>query len=134
MFAAAAEALRRIEIEPPKPDIEPQPMELAFKPLETQGDDLYTHWKTLEERLEFLQIQEDYVKDEMKHLKNELLRAQEEIKRIQSVPLIIGQVRERKRKSLSPTRLSAIKKQLRIIPRTQPHKTTAFLFDKKKRT
>ncbi len=33
-----------------------------------------------------------YIKDEQKNLKRELLRAQEEVKRIQSVPLVIGQV------------------------------------------
>jgi 26S proteasome regulatory subunit T3 len=53
---------------------------------------LYTQLKALEQELEFLQVQEDYIKDEQKNLKRELVRAQEEVKRIQSVPLVIGQV------------------------------------------
>jgi 26S proteasome regulatory subunit T3 len=39
-------------------------------------------------------LQEEYVKDEQKSLKRELVRAKEEVKRIQSVPLVIGQLME----------------------------------------
>lgn len=35
-----------------------------------------------------------YIVDEQKSLKRELLRAREEVKRIQSVPLVIGQLVE----------------------------------------
>lgn len=34
-----------------------------------------------------------YIKDEMRNLKREFIRAKEELKKIQSVPLVIGQVR-----------------------------------------
>eukprot|EP00834_Sanchytrium_tribonematis_P000257 NODE_5_length_72347_cov_1.339331.p25 type:complete len:329 gc:universal NODE_5_length_72347_cov_1.339331:30336-29350(-) len=50
--------------------------------------------RSLEKELEFLTLQEDYIKDEQFHLKRELKRAQFNIKRIQSVPLVIGQLME----------------------------------------
>ena len=52
--------------------------------------DLYQEYKGLEKQLEFIELQEEYLKDEMRHLQRELLRAKEEIRRIQSVPLVIG--------------------------------------------
>jgi len=57
------------------------------------SQDLYAQLKELQRQGEFLDIQEDYLKDEMRNLKRELIRAKEELKKIQSVPLVIGQVR-----------------------------------------
>lgn len=61
-------------------------------PQEPASADLYLQLKQLQEQLRFVEIQEAYIKDEQKNLKRELLRAEEEVKRIQSVPLVIGQV------------------------------------------
>eukprot|EP00835_Amoeboradix_gromovi_P000927 NODE_35_length_31537_cov_0.293403.p9 type:complete len:340 gc:universal NODE_35_length_31537_cov_0.293403:2343-1324(-) len=59
-----------------------------------QAASLFKHTTELEKELEFLKLQEDYIKDEQFHLKTELKRAQFNIKRIQSVPLVIGQLME----------------------------------------
>ena len=81
---------------------------------ETATAQLYTRVKELQKLLEFLGIQvreravilvlvveraffvasaqENYVKEEQRNLKSEYLRAKEEVKRIQSVPVVIGQV------------------------------------------
>ena len=59
---------------------------------ELQEEDLYIKYKKLTRHLEMLEIQEGYIKDEQANLKRELIRAQEEVKRIQSVPLVIGQI------------------------------------------
>ena len=42
--------------------------------------------------LTFVRRQEEYIKDEQRNLKKEYLHAQEEVKRIQSVPLVIGEL------------------------------------------
>jgi len=68
--------------------------DVAVAPTKREEDDLYTKMKSLQRQLEFLEIQEEYVKDEQKNLKRELVRAKEEVKRIQSVPLVIGQLME----------------------------------------
>lgn len=57
-------------------------------------DDLYTQFKKLKKEIEFIDIQEEYLKDEYKNLKNEYLIAQKEVKRIQTLPLIIGELLE----------------------------------------
>ena len=54
----------------------------------------YTEYINLQKQLEFLEVQEEYMKEEMKHLKREYLHAKEEVKRIQSIPLVIGQLLE----------------------------------------
>jgi 26S proteasome regulatory subunit T3 len=56
--------------------------------------DLYGSLKSLQRQLEFVAIQEAYIKDETRSLRRELIRAREEVKRIQSVPLVIGQLNE----------------------------------------
>ena len=55
---------------------------------------LHNQTTQLAKELEFLNLQEEYIKDEQFHLKTELKRAQFNIKRIQSVPLVIGQLME----------------------------------------
>ena len=60
-MAAATAALRRIGVEPPKPDIEPEPMEEAFSSKgDSSKEDLYGKWKTLEEELKFVHIQVEF--------------------------------------------------------------------------
>ena len=56
--------------------------------------DVYNELKQLQRQLEFIGIQESYIKDETRSLRRELIRAREEVKRIQSVPLVIGQLTE----------------------------------------
>jgi 26S proteasome regulatory subunit T3 len=67
---------------------------LASNTPTTPGDDLYGTLKNLQRQLEFVAIQEGYIKDETRSLRRELIRAREEVKRIQSVPLVIGQLTE----------------------------------------
>ena len=59
---------------------------------EIEEEDMYMAWKALEKEINYLNEQEGYIRFEIKHLRHELLHAKKEIKRIQSVPLVIGQV------------------------------------------
>jgi 26S proteasome regulatory subunit T3 len=56
--------------------------------------DNYKRCKMLEEELQMLTIREEYLKEDHKNLTREYIRAKEEVKKIQSVPLLIGQILE----------------------------------------
>ena len=55
---------------------------------------MYQEVKGLEKQIDFLELEEEYLKDEMRNFQRELFRAKEETRRIQSVPLVIGQLNE----------------------------------------